>query len=100
MAGLSGQSIAWSGEDGGWYCFVKDDELELQVNVRVTAPSAEFPDRQLMTGVSVLSGGHSFVVEVSDPYTVTTSGCPSGVSPCLNDGVFASRSTGARLRSC
>lgn len=65
---------------------MKDDELDLQVNVRVTAPSADFPDRQLMTGVAVLSAGHSLVVEVRDPYTVVTSGCPSTISPCLNDG--------------
>lgn len=86
VAGLSGQRIAWSGEDGGWYCFVKDNELDLQVNVRVTAPLAQFPDRQLMTGVAVLSEGHTLVVEVVDPYTITTNGCPAGVSPCLNDG--------------
>ncbi|CAM9997801.1 unnamed protein product, partial [Ectocarpus fasciculatus] len=60
MRGLRGQRIDWSGVDGGWYSFVRDDDLDLNVNVRLTAPlPEEFPNRQLVTGLSVISGGHS-----------------------------------------
>lgn len=87
MQGLSGQTFDWSGVDGGWYCLVKDDAAGLHVNLRVTAPlPKEFPDRQLITGISVLSAEHSLVIEVQNPYTVDTAGCPDGVSPCLANG--------------
>lgn len=87
MHGLSGQSIDWSGVDGGWYSLVKDEEDDIHINVRLTAPlPVEFPNRQLTTGVAILSGGHSLVIEVKNPYTAATGGCPNGVSPCLADG--------------
>ena len=104
MQGLRGQKIDWSGVNGGWYSLVKDDGLELQVNVRLTAPlPEEFPDRQLITGLSILFGEHSVIIEVKNPYDTATDGCPNGVSPCLakggvriivdgeqNDGIFTS----------
>lgn len=66
-----------------------DEEIGLQINVRPTGPLPEdFPERQYLTGVSVLSGGHSLVVEVKDPYSVATNGCPYGISPCLADGAL------------
>ena len=87
MRGLRGQRIDWSGVDGGWYSMIKDDSNDLNINVRVTAPLPdEFPDRQLMTSLSVISEGHSLIVEVANPYTVNTGGCPDGVSPCLANG--------------
>ena len=87
MKGLRGQKIDWSGIDGGWYNMLKDDTVNLNVNVRVTAPlPEEFPDRQLITGLSVLSEGHSLVIEVKNPYDVDTNGCPRGISPCLANG--------------
>ena len=92
MQGLRGQRINWSGVDGGWYCLVKDQDADFQVNVRLTAPQpVEFPDRQLVTGLSVLSDGNALVVEVADPYTTKTAGCPDGVAVCLaNNGLRAS----------
>ena len=92
MQGLRGQHINWSGVDGGWYCLVKDQDADLHVNVRLTAPQPEdFPDRQLVTGLSVISDGNSLVVEVKDPYTTVTSGCPRGQAVCLaNGGLSAS----------
>ena len=87
LQGLRGQHIEWTGVDGGWYALVKDDKDDLQINVRTTAPlPTDFPDRQFITGVAVLSRGHSLVVEVKEPYTVDTQGCSNGVSPCLADG--------------
>ena len=87
MQGLRGQKIDWSGVDGGWYCLIADEDANLHVNVRLTAPlPEEFPDRQLVTGVSFISEGNSLVLEVKDPYTIHTDGCPAGVSPCLADG--------------
>lgn len=79
MSGLSGQSLEWSGDDGGWYALIQDEHV--QINVRLTAPlPKDFPNRQLVTGVSILSGdGHAFIVEVNRPYNVETSGCPDGV---------------------
>lgn len=68
MQGLRGQKIDWSGVDGTWYCLLTDDSIGLHVNVRLTAPlPKEFPDRQLITGVSVLSQGTSLVIEVRRP---------------------------------
>ena len=87
MQGLRGQTIDWSGVDGGWYCLVTDDNANLHANVRLTAPLPEdFPNRQLITGFSIISEGHSLVIEVKDPYDVSTDGCPSNMSPCLADG--------------
>ena len=87
LQGLRGQHIEWTGVDGGWYALVKDDKDDLQINVRTTAPlPTDFPDRQFIADVAVLSRGHSFVVEVKEPYTVDTQGCSNGVSPCLADG--------------
>jgi len=87
MQGLLGQRIDWSGVDGGWYSLIKDDNADLHVNVRLTAPlPEEFPERQLMTSLSVISEGHSLVIEVKNPYTTDTDGCPDGVSPCLANG--------------
>ena len=80
MQGLRGQKIDWSGEDGAWYSLIKDDAVNLQVNVRLNAPLPdEFPSRQLITGMSVLSEGHSLVIEVKDPYSVSTGGCSDGI---------------------
>ncbi|CAN0165876.1 unnamed protein product [Ascophyllum nodosum] len=87
LQGLRGQHVEWVGVDGEWYALVKDDEDDLQINVRTTAPLPnDFPDRQFITGVAVVSKGHSFVIEVKDPYTVGTPGCSGDVSPCLADG--------------
>ena len=87
LQGLRGQHIEWTGVDGGWYSLVKDEEDDLQINVRTTAPLPnDFPDRQFITGMAVLSQGHSLVVEVKEPYSVDTQGCSGDVSPCLADG--------------
>ncbi|CAM9782452.1 unnamed protein product [Ectocarpus sp. 12 AP-2014] len=87
MQGLRGQRINWSGVDGGWYSLIKDDDTDVDINVRVTAPLPdEFPDRQLVTSLAVLSEGHSLVIKVENPYTTDTDGCPEGVSPCLANG--------------
>eukprot|EP00903_Cladosiphon_okamuranus_P010198 g9657.t1 len=68
---------------------IQDDDAELAINLRLTAPLPDdFLDRQLITGLSVLSTGHSLVIEVDHPYTIDTDGCPEGVSPCLaNSGL-------------
>lgn len=91
MVGLLGQKIDWVGEDEGWYCLISDGE-DFQLNVRVTAPMPEeFPDRQLVTGVSLLlPNGASLVVEVKDPYTIETDGCVAAGpgAPCLADGAL------------
>ena len=87
MQGLRGQKIDWSGVDGGWYSLVSDDDAKINVNVRLTAPLPEdFPDRQLITGLGIVSMGHSLVIEVINPYDADTNGCPSGTSPCLANG--------------
>lgn len=87
IQGLLGQRIEWAGVSGAWYSFLKDSDADLDVNVRVTAPmEEEFPDRQLVTGVSVLLQGHSLVIQVRDPSTTATGGCADGVYPCLADG--------------
>ncbi|CBJ33694.1 expressed unknown protein [Ectocarpus siliculosus] len=89
MKGLRGQHIDWFGVDGGWYAFIKDDDIDLHVNVRLTAPlPEEFPERQLVTGLSVIAGEHSLILEVTNPYdTDINGGCLDGMStPCLANG--------------
>ncbi|CAM9524200.1 unnamed protein product [Ectocarpus sp. 12 AP-2014] len=39
-----------------------------------------------MTSLALLSEGHSLVIEVANPYTTDTDGCPEDVSPCLANG--------------
>ena len=87
MQGLRGQHIDWSGVDNSWYCMVSDDADSININVRLNAPLPdEFPDRQVITGLSVISEGHSFVIEVTNPYNVNTAGCPPDMSTCLSNG--------------
>ena len=58
VQGLLGQRIEWAGVSGASYSFLKDVDAGLDVHVRVTVPlEEEFADRQLITGVSVLSQG-------------------------------------------
>ena len=89
MVGLLGQKIDWAGVDSAWYCLITDGP-NFHVNVRVSAPMPEeFPDRQLISGLSILSddGRSSLVVEVKDPYSTVTDGCPKDSSaPCLAEG--------------
>ena len=87
MQSFRGQQIDWSGVDNSWYCIVSDDTDSISVNVRLNAPlPAEFPGRQLITGFSVMSQGHSLVIEVINPYDVNTAGCPPSMSTCLSNG--------------
>ena len=87
VQGLLGQRLEFSGVSGAWYSFLKDAYTGLDVNIRLSAPlEEEFPDRQLVTGVSVLYQDHSVVIQVLDPSHTITNGCPDGVSPCLADG--------------
>ena len=71
---------------------VSDGE-DFQRNVRLTAPMPEeFPDKQLVAVVSILSpGGRSFLIEVKNQYTIDTAGCGGGDGsslPCLAIGAF------------
>ena len=87
MKGLRGQKIGWSGIDGGRYIIIRDVDADLHVNVRLTAPlPEEFPDRQLITGLGIVSKMHSLTLEVKNPYDIDTNGCPLGRSPCLANG--------------
>ena len=87
LQGLCGQNIKWVGEEGAWYALFVDEEIDMQVNVRTTGPLPEdFPDRQYVTGVSILARGHSLVIEVIEPYSGDTPGCPESFFPCLADG--------------
>lgn len=100
VRGLRGQHLEVAGEDGGWYCLLKDDVIDLHVNVRFTAPlPVEFPHRQLVTGLAVLSGDHSFVVEARNPYDIATVDCPAGISPCLANGGLRVRVDGQEVEA-
>lgn len=89
MVGLLGQTINWSGTDDAWYCLLSDGP-GFHVNVRLSAPMPEeFPDRQLISAVSILTddGLHSFLAAVRNPYSTSSIGCPESSSvPCLADG--------------
>lgn len=97
MMGLLGQTFDWAGTDGEWYSMLSDGP-NLQLNVRVTAPLPEFPDRQLLTAVSLIfdGGRHSLVIEVQDPHTTdteqdcsVTNGDGDGTTlPCLASGAL------------
>ena len=89
MVGLRGQKIDWAGVDNAWYCLLSDGP-DFHLNVRLSAPMPEeFPDRQLISAVSIVTddGLHSLVIEVKDPYSTNTDGCPKDSPvPCLADG--------------
>ena len=89
MVGVLGQTIDWAGVDCTWYCLITD-KPNFHVNIRVSDPMPEeFPDRRFISGLSILSndGRSSLVVEVKDPYSAVTDGCPKDSSiPCLADG--------------
>ena len=87
VQGPRGQQIDWSEIDNSWYCMVSDDTDSINVNVRLNAPLPEdFPDRQLITGLIVMSQGHSLVIEVTNQYEVNTDGCHPNMSLCLSNG--------------
>jgi len=88
MTGFLGQKFDFTGEDGGWYCLIKDSNM--QVSMRVTSPVPSLPEITYITGLAVRTADadgfdHQVVVEVKDPHHLESS-CPSGVSPCLADG--------------
>ena len=90
VTGLRGQRYDWSGEDGGWYAFLSTQD-ELQMNLRVTSHlPTTFPERQLVTGVAVVTeGGHTVKAEIADPLDLTPTCADSGGStsaPCLVNG--------------
>ena len=75
--------------DGGWYSLLRDAVADLHINVRTTAPRpVDFPRNQLITAIAILSGDHSILIEVKEPYTTDTDGCLRGISPCLSDGAI------------
>lgn len=86
LLGIHGQHIIWYGTDSSWYALFRDDIADLHINVRITAPEPEFPKNQFITGMAVILGEHSIVIEVKDPYSALTDGCPDGIAPCLADG--------------
>ena len=99
MTGLLGQKVDWIGEDGAWYNLVMDQAFT--INARVTAPmSAEFPDRQLITGLAMVftdeEGGtqESVVFKIVDPYSTavvgSSQGLLGGALSILVDGVDSS----------
>lgn len=48
MTGFLGQKFDFTGEDGGWYTLIAD--VNMNVNMRVTAPVADLPDITYITG--------------------------------------------------
>eukprot|EP00903_Cladosiphon_okamuranus_P012010 g11277.t1 len=89
MTGFMGQKFDFTGEDGGYYAVIADDNMH--INMRVTAPLIDLPEITYITGLSVLTTDddgfhHSIVVEVKDPHDLDSSCPPGGVSPCLADG--------------
>lgn len=88
MTGFRGQKFDFTGEDGGWYCLIKDESM--QINMRVTSPVPDLPEITYITGLSVLisdddGSEHDVIIEVKDPHNLDSS-CPAGVAPCLADG--------------
>ena len=88
MTGFLGQKFDFTGEDSGWYCLIKDDNM--QVSMRVTTPVPSLPEITYITGLSVLTtdvdgSEHDIAIQVKDPYNLESS-CQEGVAPCLADG--------------
>ena len=91
MTGFLGQKFDFTGEDGGWYCLIKDDGM--QVSMRVSSPVPSVPEITYITGLAVLTTdedgtGHDIVVEVKDPHSLESS-CPAGAKSCLAEGSLA-----------
>lgn len=92
VTGLLGQKFDWYGEDGGWYAFLSAEQLRMNMRVNSYLPET-FPERQLITGVALITeGGHSVTIEVKDPLDLEPS-CPAaegkeGWRPCLAGGAL------------
>eukprot|EP00752_Nemacystus_decipiens_P012584 g11144.t1 len=96
MTGFHGQKFDFTGEDGGWYCLLRDLP-GMHLNMRVTSPVPELPEITYITGLSVLTADsegteHSIVVTVKDPHNLKSS-CPvaedGSVPPCLADNALS-----------
>lgn len=91
LTGLRGQRFDWSGRDGGWYAFLSTPD-QLQMNLRVTSHLPKtFPERQLVTGVALVTeGGHMIVADIADPLelepTCEFTADAIGSAPCLING--------------
>lgn len=48
MTGFLGQTFDFTGEDGAWYSLIAD--LNMHINMRVTAPMTDFPEITYVTG--------------------------------------------------
>ena len=48
MTGFLGQKFDFTGEDGGWYALIADENMN--INMRVTSPVAELPEITYITG--------------------------------------------------
>lgn len=91
MTGLRGQRYDWFADDGGWYAFLSTPD-QLQMNLRVTSHlPATFPERQLVTGVALVTdGGHTIVIDIEEPLdlapTCHGTAAAVGSAPCLANG--------------
>eukprot|EP00903_Cladosiphon_okamuranus_P014283 g13266.t1 len=97
MTGFLGQKFDFTGEDGAWYCLMKD-RPSMHLNMRVTAPVPSVPEVTYITGLSMLTKDvqdvdHTIEITVTDPHTLDSS-CPEDVSPCLADGALSVRLDG------
>lgn len=48
MTGFLGQKFDFTGEDGGWYALIADEDLH--VNMRVSTAVADLPEITYITG--------------------------------------------------
>ncbi|CAN0210111.1 unnamed protein product [Scytosiphon promiscuus] len=100
MTGFRGQKFDFVGEDGEWYCVLRDGP-GLHLNMRVTSPVPSMPEITYITGVSLITADpdgveHTIVIEVTNPHTLESS-CPEGVSPCLADGALTVEVDGSEV---
>ena len=91
MTGFLGQKFDFTGEDGAWYCLLKDGP-SIHLNMRVTAPVPSMREITYITGLSVITTDddgvdHTIDIAVTNPHSLESS-CPAGVSPCLADGAL------------
>ena len=85
--GLYSQRYDWFGADGGWYAYLPTED-QLLTNHRVTSHLPEtFPERQLVTGVAVVTdGGQTMMDEAVEPADVVD---PADLAPTCQDNISA-----------
>lgn len=69
-----GSPGSWARTGGGSHSLIKAEAIDLHVIVEITALVDEFPERHLITALSIAAEGHSVLIEARDPHSADADG--------------------------